>query len=139
MPELIPFHLAFPVTELDNTRKFYKDLLGCKPGRESTRWIDFNFFGHQITAHLSDASPAATHNPVDGVEVPVRHFGAVLTWGDWRALADKLEAAGTQFLISPRVRFAGQAGEQGTFFIKDPSGNALEFKSFKDPTKLFAR
>ena len=139
MSEHIPFHLAFPVTGLDDTREFYTGLLGCSVGRESSRWIDFDFFGHQITAHLSDADSATPHNPVDGDKVPVRHFGAVLPWPTWRALADRLEASGTRFLIPPRVRFAGEAGEQGTFFIKDPSGNALEFKSFKDPSRMFAR
>lgn len=139
MPDHVPFHLAFPVTELHNTRAFYAGVLGCKVGRESSRWIDFDFFGHQITAHLSEADTATGHNPVDGDAVPVRHFGAVLAWSAWEALAEKLTAADTQFLIAPRVRFAGEVGEQGTFFIKDPSGNALEFKSFRDPARMFAR
>lgn len=139
MPDHVPFHLAFPVNELSDTRAFYEGLLGCSVGRESSRWIDFDFFGHQITAHLSDTDTGAGHNAVDGDAVPVRHFGAVLGWSAWEALADRLTAADTTFLIPPRVRFAGEVGEQGTFFIKDPSGNALEFKSFRDPSRMFAR
>ncbi|EYF04934.1 VOC family protein [Chondromyces apiculatus] len=135
-----PFHLAFPVTDLEATRCFYGSLLGCGLGRESDRWIDFDFFGHQITAHLVDrpAHEAAT-NPVDGDDIPVRHFGAVLPWEAWHALRDRLRQAGTSFLVEPHIRFAGEPGEQATFFITDPGGNAIEFKSFKDPAKLFAR
>ena len=133
-----PFHLAFPVSELEATRDFYVDLLGCTVGRESERWIDFDFFGHQITAHLSDLPGAVSHNAVDGDEVPASHFGAVLEWEAWQTLRAKLESLGTDFLIGPRTRFAGQVGEQATFFIRDPSGNALEFKSFRDPDRLFA-
>ncbi|AKT37953.1 VOC family protein [Chondromyces crocatus] len=135
-----PFHLAFPVTALETTRHFYRDVLGCALGRESDRWIDFDFFGHQITAHLveqADASVAT--NPVDGDDIPVRHFGAVLPWDDWHALRDRLREAGVRFLVEPHVRFPGEVGEQATMFIKDPSGNALEFKSFKDLASLFAR
>ena len=139
MTEHIPFHLAFPVNELAATREFYCEKLGCKVGRESARWIDFDFFGHQITAHLSEAERSDAHNPVDGDKVPVRHFGAILPWQEWRALAQQLEKNGQAFLIVPRIRFAGEVGEQGTFFIRDPSGNALEFKSFKDPAFIFAR
>lgn len=139
MSEHIPFHLAFPVTDIEATREFYAGTLNCGVGRESSRWIDFDFFGHQITGHLSDPGSAIAHNPVDGDQVPVRHFGAVLPWSDWQALADKLTDAGVDFFIAPRVRFADKPGEQGTFFIKDPSGNALEFKSFKDPARMFAR
>ncbi|RMD91235.1 MAG: glyoxalase [Alphaproteobacteria bacterium] len=134
-----PFHLAFPVDDLAAAEKFYAGTLGCRTGRRSPRWIDFDFFGHQITAHLrpEECRTAAT-NPVDGDAVPVRHFGAVLAWPDWDALAARLEAAGIEFLIRPRIRFRGKAGEQGTFFIRDPAGNALEFKTFRDPKRLFA-
>ncbi len=133
-----PFHLAFPVIELESTREFYANVLGCAVGRESERWIDFDFFGHQITAHLADAAGAVSHNPVDGDEVPASHFGAVLEWEAWQELRRKLESLGIAFLIGPRTRFAGEVGEQATFFIRDPSGNALEFKSFRDPNRLFA-
>ncbi len=133
-----PFHLAFPVDELVATREFYAGLLACPVGRESERWIDFDFFGHQITAHVAPGEARATRNEVDGDPVPVRHFGAVLAWADWEALAERLRDAGTKFLIEPRVRFRGAVGEQGTFFVLDPSGNALEFKSFRDPDRLFA-
>lgn len=136
----LPFHLAFPVSDLVATRTFYGDLLGCTEGRSAERWVDFDFFGHQISAHLRDADdgPTAT-NEVDGDAVPVRHFGAVLNWGDWEALGAQLSAAGADFIIEPRVRFEGQVGEQGTFFVRDPSGNALEFKTFRDMSQLFAR
>ncbi|HEY9198993.1 MAG TPA: VOC family protein [Gammaproteobacteria bacterium] len=135
-----PFHLAFPVTDLEAARAFYGGLLGCAVGREDARWIDFDFFGHQISAHLVDAVPAAEPtNLVDGKAVPVRHFGAVLAWDDWQRLAQRLREAGIGFLIEPHIRFAGQIGEQATLFITDPSGNGLEFKSFKDPQRLFAR
>jgi len=134
-----PFHLAFPVADLPSTHTFYTELLGCTVGRTSDRWIDFNFFGHQITAHLRPEELAnAQTNAVDGQQVPVRHFGAVLEWGHWHQLADKLKAAGISFVIEPYIRFEGQVGEQATMFFNDPSGNALEFKSFKDPKQLFA-
>jgi len=134
-----PFHLAFPVTDLGAAERFYADLLGCPIGRRSERWIDFDFFGHQITAHRVDAPVGETaENPVDGDAVPVRHFGVVLPWERWEALAEALSEAGVEFLVRPRVRFAGQPGEQGTFFVRDPSGNALEMKSFRDPSRLFA-
>ena len=136
----VPFHLAFPVIDLEATRNFYTGLLGCRVGREDRRWIDFDFFGHQISAHLVDAmEPPAAVNRVDGRAIPVRHFGAVLGWGQWHALADRLKAAGVDFLIEPGIRFAGQVGEQATLFIRDPSGNVLEFKAFRDPERLFAR
>ena len=137
-----PFHLAFPVRDLSATRAFYAGLLGCPVGREAERWIDFDFFGHQISAHLRPEAlrPAGDPtNPVDGDAVPVRHFGAVLPWPTWEALGERLKAEGAAFLIEPRIRFAGEVGEQGTFFLQDPSGNALEFKSFRDPSRLFAR
>ena len=134
-----PFHLAFPVTDLEATRQFYVGLLGCVTGRESERWIDFDFFGHQVTAHLTDRMLSVSTNPVDGKNVPASHFGAVLDWEMWHELADKLRAAGVSFLIEPYIRFEGQTGEQATMFITDPSGNGLEFKSFKNPQEMFAR
>ena len=137
---LPPFHLAFPVHDLDAARAFYGGLLGCPEGRSDTRWIDYDFFGHQIVAHLSpEAKPRAHTNPVDGHDVPVPHFGAVLPMEEWRALAERLEAAGTDFVIAPTVRFAGEPGEQATMFFLDPSGNALELKAMRDPAKLFAK
>lgn len=140
MSAMPPFHLAFPVTDLEATRRFYVEVLGCRVGREDTRWIDFDFRGHQLSAHLVDADAAAAEtNPVDGDDVPVRHFGAVLPWEEWHAMADRLRAAGASFLIAPRIRFAGQVGEQATFFLRDPAGNAIELKSFRDPGRLFAR
>jgi len=135
---IVPFHLAFPVVDLDSTRTFYGDLLGCPVGRESERWIDFDFFGHQISAHVKpEALNPAPTNDVDGDAVPVRHFGAVLGWDDWHALVERLRTHGVSFLIEPHIRFEGQTGEQATFFLVDPSQNALEFKSFRDPTNLF--
>lgn len=140
MHELPPFHFAFPVASLSDARKFYGELLGCPEGRSSATWVDFNFFGHQIVAHLAPGAPRATAaNAVDGDRVPVPHFGAVLSMPDWQALADKLRAAGTRFVIEPHVRFKGQPGEQATLFLLDPSGNALEFKAFADRARLFAK
>lgn len=137
--ELRPFHLAIPVDDLDAAKAFYCDLLGCGTGRTSRRWIDLDFFGHQVTLHLVDKALAANAtNPVDGDKVPARHFGLVLDMADWTRLAERLESAGTEFLISPRIRFRGQVGEQATMFFQDPSGNAIEFKSFADPAQLFA-
>jgi extradiol dioxygenase family protein len=133
-----PFHLAFPVDDLAAARAFYGDLLGCPEGRSSQRWVDFDFWGHQVVAHLVESSDAVQTNPVDGDQVPASHFGVVLPWDAWEALAERLREAGQDFLIEPRVRFVGQPGEQGTFFVRDPSGNALEFKSFKDLSRLFA-
>jgi len=133
------FHLAIPVTDLDSTRRFYTGTFGCRVGRESDRWIDFDFFGHQVTAHLVDAVSAAQTNPVDEKQVPVRHFGVILEWNTWHELADRLRAAGMAFLIEPYIRFKGQVGEQATMFVLDPSGNGLEFKSFRDPARVFAR
>lgn len=139
-PALPPFHLALAVDDLAAARAFYVDLLGCGVGRSSEHWIDFDFFGHQVVAHLvpRDAERDAGRNPVDGDHVPVPHFGAVLAWEDWERLGERLRAAGFTFVIEPRVRFRGEAGEQGTFFLRDPAGNALEFKSFRDPSRLFA-
>ncbi len=137
--QLRPFHLALPVTDLTAAEAFYCGLLGCGKGRTASRWIDLDFFGHQVTLHLIDAEAAeAPTNPVDGDSVPARHFGMVLDMDDWRSLADRLEQEDCKFLISPRIRFAGEVGEQATLFIIDPSGNALEFKSFADPTQLFS-
>ncbi len=134
-----PFHLAFPVHDLAAARRFYGDLLGCAEGRSAGRWIDFDLFGHQIVAHLDEAArPAGASNPVDGHDVPVPHFGVVLGWDEWHALADRLRAAGVRFGIEPHVRFKGQVGEQATMFFTDPSGNALEFKAFMDDGRLFA-
>ena len=134
------FHLAFPVRSLSEARAFYGSLLGCPEGRSSDDWVDFDFFGHQIVAHLSaDAPQAKAHNAVDGEQVPVRHFGVILAMAQWRALADKLSRAEVPFLIAPDIRFAGEPGEQATFFVADPSGNALEFKAFDDDSRIFAR
>ena len=133
------FHLAFPVRDLAEARAFYGGLLGCAEGRSSPEWVDFDFHGHQIVAHLAPAPEDVATNPVDGENVPVRHFGVILDLPDWRALADRLEAAGVDFIIPPQIRFQGQPGEQATLFFLDPSGNALEFKAFKDMASLFAR
>jgi len=134
------FHLAFPVVDLAATRRFYTDLLECHVGRESDQWIDFDFFGHQITADLSpEETRVVVANPVDGDDVPVRHFGVILEWQEWQQLAQRLTRDQTPFVIEPYIRFQGQVGEQATMFIRDPSGNALEFKSFKDMTRMFAR
>ena len=135
-----PFHLAFPVHDLQAARAFYGGLLGCPEGRSSDEWIDFDLFGHQVVAHLapSECGHRST-NAVDGDDVPVRHFGVVLGMAQWDAMAEKLRAAGTRFVIEPHVRFKGQVGEQATMFFLDPSGNALEFKAFADPTRLFAK
>lgn len=135
----IPFHLAIPVNDLDAARRFYGTLLGFAEGRCAERWIDFDVRGHQLSVHLSEADAEARTNEVDRDKVPVRHFGLVLPWDEWRALGERLRDEGVTFLIEPHVRFEGQAGEQGTFFIRDPAGNALEMKSFRDPSRLFAR
>ena len=135
---LPPFHLAFPVHDLKAARGFYGGLLGCPEGRSAAQWIDFDFFGHQIVTHLDqDMTPRTHRNPVDGHDVPVPHFGAVLAMDQWQALADRLEAADTEFVIAPTVRFRGAPGEQATMFLLDPSGNALEFKAMRDPDALF--
>lgn len=134
-----PFHLAFPVHDLRTTRTFYEDLLGCSVGRTSDRWIDFNFWGSQITAHLVDQEEERTDtNAVDGKNVPVKHFGAILEMSEWETLAEKLKAHGTDFIIEPYTRFKGEVGEQATMFFLDPSGNAIEFKSFRDFNQIFA-
>jgi len=139
MADMPPFHLAFPVDDLTAARGFYEGVLGCRVGRTDPNWIDFDFFGHQITAHLKpDETGTARTSAVDGDQVPVRHFGAILDWADWEALAARLRAAKVAFLLEPHVRFKGQVGEQGTMFVKDPAGNALEFKSFRDRARIFA-
>ena len=135
-----PFHLAFPVHDLAEARCFYGELLGCHEGRSSEHWVDFDFFGHQIVAHLDqEARPVRGTNPVDGHDVPVPHFGVVLDMKEWKALAERLQRANVQFVIEPTVRFRGQVGEQATMFLVDPSGNALEFKAFTDPSQIFTR
>ncbi len=134
-----PFHLAFPVHDLVEARRFYGGVLGCDEGRSDVDWVDFDFFGHQLVAHLAPAeTSAAGHSQVDGDAVPVRHFGLILAWDEWERLGANLREAGVSFLIEPRVRFQGGVGEQGTFFVRDPSGNAVEFKAFRDPAQLFA-
>lgn len=137
---LPPFHLAFPVDDLDAARGFYGSLLGCPEGRSCAHWIDFDLHGHQIVAHLAPhAVRDRATNPVDGEDVPVPHFGVVLPMEQWRALAERLEDAGVEFVIPPTVRFAGEPGEQATMFLLDPAENALEFKAMADPAKLFAK
>ena len=133
------FHLAFPVSSLAEARTFYGELLGCAEGRSADSWVDFDFHGHQIVAHLAPAEAAAATNVVDGEHVPVRHFGLILALADWQALAARLKGAGTRFIIEPQTRFAGQPGEQATMFLTDPSGNALEFKAFADEAMIFAK
>lgn len=134
MSSLPPFHLAIPVHDLAASRTFYGELLGCPEGRSAGQWVDFNFFGHQLVCHVSGNAPgrARSTNPVDGHDVPVPHFGAVLDMETWNDLAGKLRDAGVEFVIEPCVRFEGQPGEQATMFLLDPSGNAIEFKAFRD-------
>ena len=142
MPEITPFHLAIPVRDLTAARAFYGELLGCDEGRSAADWVDFDFFGHQLVCHLAADAPQqpAHSNPVDGHDVPVPHFGMVLEMPDWEKLAARLKGAGVRFVVEPHVRFRGQSGEQATMFLHDPSGNALEFKSFRDIAgQLFAR
>ncbi len=135
-----PFHLAFPVHDLAAARRFYGGILGCREGPSSDTWVDFDLYGHQIVAHLADrAAGIALHNPVDGDDVPVPHFGVILTLDQWHALADRLRQAGVKFVIEPHIRFQGQVGEQATMFFLDPSGNALEFKAFADMSRIFAK
>jgi len=134
------FHLAFPVNDLASARAFYTGILGCAEGRASDDWVDFDFFGHQIVAHLSpNEAGHKAHNLVDGDEVPVRHFGAILEMAQWRELADRLKQKNVRFLIEPDIRFEGQSGEQATFFVLDSSGNALEFKAFDDDSRIFEK
>jgi uncharacterized protein len=133
------FHLAFPVKELEDTLLFYRDVLGCETGRSSEKWIDFNFFGHQVVAHLSpDDAGKSANNMVDGHEVPAKHFGVILEWDEWHTLVDRLIEHNVDFVIAPYIRFKGEPGEQATMFFLDPSGNALEFKAFRDESQIFA-
>ena len=137
MPD--PFHIAFPVDDLNEARRFYRDVLGCAEGRSSDRWVDFDLFGHQVVAQLVDERPRdAGVNRVDGHDVPVPHFGVVLSMENWQTLAERLRDAGIEFVMAPTVRFEGQPGEQATMFFRDPAGNALEFKAFADPAQIFA-
>jgi uncharacterized protein len=139
MQSIQPFHLAFPIRDIKETRAFYQNLLGCEIGRSTEKWIDFNFFGHQLSAHVKPEELAqAKANQVDGKSVPVRHFGVVLKWEDWHELADHLKQQNLDFVIEPYIRFEGEVGEQATMFFLDPSGNALEFKAFQDPGQIFA-
>ena len=133
------FHLAIPVHDLQSAEAFYTCCLECTVGRRDAQWIDFNFFGHQLTVHAAGTNHDSVNcNPVDGHAVPSRHFGVILDWESWNALAEKLGRRGVEFYIAPTIRFAGKVGEQGTFFIQDPSGNFLEFKTFKDTSRIFA-
>ncbi|GMN12820.1 VOC family protein [Altererythrobacter sp. MTPC7] len=140
---LPPFHLAFPVHDLDAARGFYGGILGCPEGRSSDEWIDFDFYGHQIVAHHAPVGTGeggtGASNQVDGEDVPVPHFGAVLSMEEWRILSKRLTAEGVDFIIAPTIRFEGQPGEQATMFFRDPSGNAIEIKAMADPSNLFAR
>ncbi len=141
MSKITPFHVAVPVYDLEEARKFYREVLGCSEGRSDTHWTDFNLYGHQFVIHLKPkpAEEVKHHfNPVDGHDVPVPHFGVVLEWSDWTALEAKLKAHRIKFVIEPYIRFKGLPGEQATMFFLDPSGNALEFKAFKDIGQLFA-
>jgi len=139
MASVPPFHLAFPVTSLEKARAFYGGLLGCPEGRSSESWVDFDFYGHQIVAHLApDEAGHHRTSAVDGDAVPVRHFGVILDMPGWRSLAERLRGAGVEFVIEPHIRFQGQPGEQATMFLLDPCGNALEFKAFADMSKVFA-
>ena len=133
-----PFHLAFPVDNLEKTREFYTKILGCKEGRSSDRWIDFDMFGHQVVAHLVDSLEETQTNPVDGDDVPASHFGVILDLEDWEKLSNHLNKIDMEFIIEPHVRFKGEAGEQATMFFLDPCGNALEFKAFKSDDMIFA-
>ena len=133
------FHLAFPVTDLEAARRFYADILGCKTGRESDRWVDFDFFGHQLVAHLVEPQdhPSVSTNAVDGHAVPASHFGVILDWDQYQQFVVKLEQKGVEFVIEPYLRFEGRQGEQATLFVRDPSNNYLEFKAFRDIEMLF--
>ncbi len=138
MTTLSPFHLAIPVKELKETREFYRDTLGFEEGRSSDHWVDLNFFEHQLVLHLSESAAESVINPVDGKSVPVPHFGVVLPWQAWHDFRDLCKEKQIEFVIEPYIRFAGETGEQATMFFLDPSGNALEFKAFRDPSQLFA-
>ena len=133
-----PFHLAFPVDDLEKTREFYINILGCREGRSSDRWIDFDMYGHQVVAHLIDKVESVQTNPVDGDDVPASHFGVILDMEDLESLSERLKSSGMNFIIEPHIRFKGEAGEQATMFFLDPCGNALEFKAFKNDDMIFA-
>lgn len=139
MSKLRPFHLAVPVKELQETRSFYREIMGFEEGRSSDRWVDFNMYGHQFVIHMVDHHEEGESNPVDGHNVPVPHFGVVLEWEDWENLRDRLIDSSIQFIIEPYIRFKGEVGEQATMFFLDPSGNALEFKAFKNDEQIFAK
>ncbi|WP_345785542.1 VOC family protein [Roseibacillus persicicus] len=134
-----PFHLAYSISDLEATRKFYGKILGCREGRSTEQWIDFDFWGNQLSLHLGTFVESSTESQVAGKSVPMPHFGAVLEWHEFHALASRLKDAGSEFIEEPQIRFADEPGEQATFFVKDPSGNALEFKSFKNPEGLFEK
>ncbi|MFD2528881.1 VOC family protein [Polaribacter marinaquae] len=135
-----PFHLAIPVQNLEKCRTFYREILNCEEGRSTENWVDFNFFGHQLVIHQKDGfNPERISNPVDGHDVPVPHFGVVLSWEDWQNLSERLKKHNTKFIIEPCIRFKGEVGEQATMFFQDPEKNALEFKAFKDMSQLFAK
>ena len=134
-----PFHLAFPVDNLDTTREFYTNVLGCKEGRSSDRWIDFDMYGHQVVAHLIDSMEKVETNPVDGDDVPASHFGVILTMEDWNSLSSRLKESGQEFIIEPHIRLKGEPGEQATMFFLDTCGNAIEFKAFNDDKLIFAK
>jgi extradiol dioxygenase family protein len=141
MKKLQPFHLAIPVQNLEKCRVFYRDILQCKEGRSSETWVDFNFFGHQFVIHQKEGyePKKGITNPVDGHDVPIPHFGVVLSWEDWIRLSERLKAVNTQFIMEPTIRFKGKVGEQATLFFNDPENNALEFKAFKDMSQVFAK
>lgn len=140
MNSLTPFHLAVPVHDLQESRIFYRDVLNCEEGRSSDKWVDFNFFGHQFVIHETGIkTDTKRHNKVDGHDVPVPHFGVILKWNDFQELSSSLKQQAIKFLIEPYVRFEGQTGEQATMFFLDPSGNALEFKAFKDLNQIFKK
>ena len=141
MHNVTPFHIAIPVHNLEECRSFYREVLNCEEGRSSDHWVDFNLFGHQLVIHFKpkDKNNDLHHNPVDGLDVPVPHYGVVLPWETFQSFSEELKNKGIQFIIEPYVRFKGQVGEQATMFFKDPAGNALEFKAFKDMDQLFAK
>ena len=141
MKKLQPFHLAIPVNDLEKNRIFYRETLGCIEGRSSDHWVDFDFFGHQLVIHFkaSSTQEADVSNPVDGHDVPIPHFGVVLEWDQWHTFSERLKSHNIHFVIEPYIRFKGDVGEQATLFFKDPSGNALEFKAFKNIDQLFAK
>lgn len=133
------FHMAFRIDEIESTRRFYGELLQCRQGRETATWIDFDFFGNQISAHLGQRPEHTLETMVDNTPVPLNHFGAVISWHDWESLHRRLQAAGVRFILEPQVRFVGMPGEQATFFVSDPSGNALEFKAYRHEDAVFER